>query len=285
MLYDGANITQLRSALASHGLHPNKRLGQNFLCDANVADAIVRQAGELSGRRVIEIGPGAGALTTRLLEKGARVVAVELDAGLCRLLSDRIEDDNFTLIHANALDVPFPDLLIEDNTTLVANLPYYITTPLLMRFLTESSDIGTMILMMQREVAQRLAAPPGGREYGSLSVAVSYYAAVSNRMSVSPSCFFPEPAVSSSVVMLSRRPYPQRPTDESLLFSVVRACFAMRRKTLLNNLAAMPALDKDRALRVLESCGIDKNVRAEQLSIDEFIALSNAVAEVAAGEA
>lgn len=275
MRYDGANITMLKAALSAHGLSPNKRLGQNFLRDANIADAIVRAAGELSSRRVLEIGPGAGALTTRLLAQNAHVTAIELDAGLCRLLSANVDSPRFRLIHGDALKVSIDDMALGEDAVLVANLPYYVTTPLLMRALTEMKAVRRMVLMMQKEVAQRLCAPPGGRDYGSLSVAVAYYAATKVAMNVSPSCFYPAPEVASSVVVLERRE-PPADVDEGLLFDLVRACFAMRRKTLMNNLTAFAPLGREGAAAALSASGLDGGARAEQLPLDSFIKLANA---------
>ncbi len=283
MPYDGANITALRQALQKYGLSPNKRLGQNFLCDANIADAIVGAAGVLEDTPVLEIGPGAGALTTRLLQKAAHVTAIELDAGFCRLLGESIVSPDFTLIHADALKIPFADLSVKEHTVLVANLPYYVTTPLLMRYLTECKQVDRFVLMMQREVAQRLCAPPGGREYGSLSVAVAYYADVKNVLTVSANCFFPAPKVASSVVVLQRRLPPVSPKDEQMLFKVVHACFAMRRKTILNNLLAIPGIDRNGAEGALAKSGIKSSARGETLSLSQFIALSDAIGEVLQG--
>ncbi len=280
MPYDGANITALRKALQAHGLSPNKRLGQNFLCDANIADAIVNAAGDLHNATVLEIGPGAGALTVRLLKKAERVLAIELDAGLCRLLEERIEDVNFTLIHADALKIPLEELNLTEHCVLVANLPYYVTTPLLMRYLLECKQTERFVLMMQKEVAQRLCSPPGGKEYGSLSVAVQYYADVKSALTVSANCFYPAPEVSSAVVVLNRKIPPVIPKDEQMLFRVVQACFAMRRKTIQNNLQAIPGLGKQGAEQALAVSGISGSARGETLSLDEFIALSDAVGDI-----
>ncbi len=280
MRYDGANIVQLKQALGEYGLSPNKKLGQNFLCDANIADAIVNVAGDIDKRTVLEIGPGAGALTVRLLQKAARVIAVELDAGLCRLLNSRIDDPRFTLIHDDALKIPPGDIGLTQPATLVANLPYYATTPLIMRYLTQCPAVDCFVMMMQKEVAQRLCAPPGGRDYGAVSVAVQYYTNAHTALNVAPSCFYPVPGVFSTVVLMDRREPTVKLKDEDRLFRVVRACFAMRRKTLLNNLAAMDGLGREGAKQVLAMGGIDGSVRGETLSLDAFIALADAVGDV-----
>jgi 16S rRNA (adenine1518-N6/adenine1519-N6)-dimethyltransferase len=279
MEYDGANIKQLRSALLEFSLSPNKRLGQNFLCDANIADAIVQAAGDLAGAHVLEIGPGSGALTVRLLQKARHVTAVELDAGLCRLLSDRIQSVDFTLIHADALKIPIDDLNAGEATVLVANLPYYVTTPLIMRYLAECPNISRFVLMMQKEVAARLVAKPNSQNYGSFSVAVQYYALSRQSLSVSANCFFPAPKVSSAVVVLSRRCPPIKPMDETLFFQAVQVCFAMRRKTIRNNLLAIPNLGKEGVEKSLANCRIDGQARGETLSVEQFVELSNAIGE------
>lgn len=278
MGYDGANRAQLRTALEANGLRPNKRLGQNFLCDPNAADAIVRAAGDLHARDVLEIGPGAGALTVRLCQKAQRVSALELDAGLFALLTHELAHcANLTLVHGDALKAPLHTMIQTPDAAVVANLPYYATTAILLRLLHECKCANTFVLMMQKEVAARLCAPPGNKSYGSLSVAVQYYAQAQTVMQVPPSCFFPAPEVDSTVVRLTRRAYPQRPMDETWMFDVVRASFQMRRKTLFNNLCAMPQMDKQGVTHALQKCGIDPAVRGERLNIDAFIALSDAM--------
>lgn len=278
MGYDGANRAQLRAALEANGLRPNKRLGQNFLCDPNAADAIVRAAGDLRARDVLEIGPGAGALTVRLCEQARHVSALELDAGLFALLTRELAHcENLTLVHGDALKAQLHTMIETPDAAVVANLPYYATTAILLRLLHECKCANTFVLMMQKEVAARLCAPPGNKAYGSLSVAVQYYAQAQSVMQVPPNCFFPAPEVDSTVVRLVRRAYPRRPQDEAWMFDVVRASFQMRRKTLYNNLCAMAQMDKQGARQALSDCGIDPSVRGETLDIDAFIALSDAM--------
>lgn len=274
----GANRTQLRAALEENGLRPNKRLGQNFLCDPNAADAIVRAAGDLHARDVLEIGPGAGALTVRLCQCAHHVSALELDAGLFAMLTQKLADyGNLTLVHGDALKAPLHTMINTPDAAVVANLPYYATTAILLRLLHECKCANTFVLMMQKEVAARLCAPPGNKAYGSLSVAVQYYAQTHSVMQVPPNCFFPAPEVDSTVIRLTRRAYPVRPQDETWMFQVVRASFQMRRKTLYNNLCAMPHMDKQGIQQALRTCGIDPSVRGETLDIDAFIALADAM--------
>ncbi|MBQ9988199.1 MAG: ribosomal RNA small subunit methyltransferase A [Clostridia bacterium] len=257
--------------MEAQGLRPNQKLGQNFLVDPNMADAIVAAAGDLSDKQVIEIGPGAGALTVRLLEKAAQVTAVELDAGLFRLLSQHVPQAQ--LIHEDALKIDWSAVIGNRPVAAVANLPYYITTPLLFRLLQETKA-DPLVLMMQKEVVGRLCASPGGKEYGALSVMVQYGAEVETVLTVPPQCFYPVPKVDSAVVRIRRRP-PQTPAgDEAWFETVVHACFKQRRKTLLNNLSAL--LGRDKARDVLAKTGIAENSRAEQLSIAQFVSLTNA---------
>ncbi len=283
MEFDAANRSQLRQLMTENGLRPNKRLGQNFLCDKNAADAIVRAAGDLTGRRVLEIGPGAGALTVRLCKKASHVYALELDAGLYAMLQNHVEAQNLTLIHGDALKADLASLDLGEHAAVVANLPYYATTAILLRLLHELPTVDTFVLMMQKEVAQRLCAPPGGRDYGSLSVAVQYYSQTQTVLQVPPPCFFPAPDVDSTVVRLTRRPYPIQPADEAWMFTLVRASFAMRRKTILNNLSAIPGLDKPAIMQALGQCGIAPGVRGETLCIEQFIALSDATGPLVKG--
>ncbi len=276
--YDGASKEQLKKALSEYGLVPNKRFGQNFLCDKNIADKITGLVSDPE-ITVLEIGAGAGALTARLAQNVKRVVAVEIDSGLFRLLNDKLSHlGNIEIIHADALKFDFGALLGE-RCAVVANLPYYITTPILERLLFELKTAEKLILMMQKEVAQRLCAVPGTKQYGSLTVAVSYHADVEKIMNVPPECFFPKPEVDSAVVRLTRRAHSAKPVSEEWMFKVSRALFGMRRKTILNNIIAM-GIDKTKAIRALEGLGIDPNARGETLAVQQFADLSNRLLEI-----
>lgn len=276
--YDGASKEQLKSALAEYGLVPSKRLGQNFLCDKNVADKITNLLSD-PDVTVLEIGPGAGALTARLAQRYRRVVAVEIDSGLYRLLCDKLSHfDNIEIIHADALKFDF-GALPDEKCAVVANLPYYITTPILERLLFETKSAQEMILMMQKEVAQRLCAVPGTKQYGSLTVAVQYHADVDKIMNVPPECFFPTPEVDSAVIKLTRRAHSAKPVSEEWMFRVSRALFRMRRKTMLNNIIAM-GIDKTKAIQALKDLGLDPNTRGETLTIQQFSDLSDRLLEL-----
>jgi 16S rRNA (adenine1518-N6/adenine1519-N6)-dimethyltransferase len=274
-LYDGAYKVDLLDALDAFGLRANKRLGQNFLCDKTAADAIVQAAGALEGKHVLEIGPGAGALTGRLCGAAKSVCAIELDKGLYRLLCSRMAYENLELVHADAMKIDFAMLPCTPDCV-VANLPYYITTALINRFLQELPKTGSMTLMMQREVAERLSAAPGSKAYGSLSVAVQYQCETEIVLGIPPECFYPSPEVSSSLVRFVRRVYPRQPGDETHMFRLVRKGFAMRRKTLQNNLAAA-GYAKAEVADALERLGLDARVRAEALGVGDFVQLSDAL--------
>ena len=278
--YDGANRAQLRQALEEFGLSPNKGLGQNFLCDKQACDAIVQAAGDLSQINVLEIGPGPGALTVRLVQKAKHVTALELDAGMCRLLEKRVQNEKLTLIHGDALKVDLQAVLPDGPVAVVANLPYYVTTPILMRLLLELPQAQTMVLMMQKEVAQRLAAEPSNKIYGSLSIAVQFLAEVEPVLKVSPDCFFPQPDVDSTVIRLNRRTYARQPQDQELFYEVVRCAFAMRRKTLCNNLAKLRGIGREKAQEAILRAGLKPTARGEQLSLDDYILLADAVKEI-----
>ncbi|MGI6161411.1 MAG: 16S rRNA (adenine(1518)-N(6)/adenine(1519)-N(6))-dimethyltransferase RsmA [Christensenellales bacterium] len=275
-----SSAKDLSRLLKEFSVSPLKRFGQNFLIDENILNNIA-DAAHLSGDdSVLEIGPGAGALTLALCKRAGRVVAVEIDKGLIPLLGRTLADcDNAEIIEGDILD---PNVLGKAASILgggfkvVANLPYYITTPVLMALLESGYDISAMVLMVQREVADRLCAAPGTKEYGVLSVAARYYADAETVIRVPASCFYPRPDVDSAVVRLVTRSLPEKPKDTPLFFSVVRAAFAMRRKTLINNLVAkFSNIGRDNLIKLLIASEIDPKRRGETLSIDEFISLSN----------
>jgi len=282
MTYDPALRSALAAALDEFDLAPNKNLGQNFLCDKNACDAIVSAAAgeDASSCRAVEIGPGAGAITVRLCQRFASVAAVEIDDGMCRLLRDRLSDrTNFELYHEDALKADLAAIAGDGPVTVVGNLPYYITTPLLFRVL-ELPNAHRMVLMMQKEVADRIAAQ-SGKNYSPLSVAINYAASVKSLRELPPECFWPRPTVDSTILVLTRRPYGITAHDEKHFSRMVRDSFAMRRKTIWNNLSAR--YDKELTAAALECAGIDRSARAEQISIDRFVELSNAYIELVRG--
>lgn len=259
------------------GIHMAKKLGQNFLIDGNVVDGIVAAAQVKAGDTVLEVGPGIGTLTQGLAEAGAEVTAVELDRRLLDVLAKTLEGyDNVKVIHGDILKIDISREINKEKYKLVANLPYYITTPIIMKFLEERLPVELLVTMVQKEVAQRMVAKPGGKDYGALSVAVQYYTEPEIMFIVPPKAFIPSPAVESAVIRCTVRTVPPvQVASEKMFFRVVKAAFAQRRKTLANGLKAN-GLDKAAVEKVLAQAGIDGTRRGEQLSLDEFAAIANA---------
>jgi len=253
---------------------PRRSLGQHFLIDKNIVHKIVRLAELQPGETVLEIGPGRGILTEALLDSSGLVVAVELDAALCAHLRATLgRRSNFRLVEGDALtfdyaQVPSPFLV-------VANLPYYVSTPLLFRLLEDRRRIDRLVLMLQEEVVARLAAAPGGKDYGALSIAAQFYCEVRQAFRVPPTCFRPKPQVGSAVVVLTPLPKPRvSVADEAFFFRIVRAGFAHRRKALPNSLRD-EGFEGAPTAAALKQAGIDPRRRAETLSIEEFAALTD----------
>ncbi|MCE5323295.1 16S rRNA (adenine(1518)-N(6)/adenine(1519)-N(6))-dimethyltransferase RsmA [bacterium] len=270
---------QVRKLLADHGLRPKKRLGQNFLIDRNVLERIVAASGAREGVNVLEIGPGLGVLTKELADTGARVVCVEADKALIPILEDTLVGSAVEIINQDFLKVNLSEFIGKrggGKWTVVGNLPYYITSPIITMLLDSKEIISSIVLMVQREVARRLQAAPGTDDYGSLSVFVQYHCEIESVMKVSKNVFYPVPDVDSEVVKLTMREKPAVAVcDEALFFRIVRAAFGKRRKTLLNALGSSAELgwDKEKAHLILAQAEIDENRRGETLSLDEFAAL------------
>ncbi len=257
-----------------------KGLGQNFLIDESMIDRIVEGAGLAPGDQVLEIGPGMGVLTDAMAEVADRVVAVEIDDRLIPILADTLSHrDNVEVVHGDVLALDLAAVLEAHFTKppkVVANLPYYITTPIIMRFLEEGLDVTDLIVMVQKEVADRIIASPGNKTYGALSVAVQYYAEAEKLFRVPRSVFMPQPGVDSMVIRLRIRQ--ERAVDvisRKAFFRVVKAAFGQRRKTLLNALSAGLELEKSALDEVFTAVAIDSRRRAETLSMDDFAALTN----------
>jgi 16S rRNA (adenine1518-N6/adenine1519-N6)-dimethyltransferase len=255
--------------LERHGLAPRRALGQNFVVDPNTVRRIARLAGVGHGDHVVEIGAGLGALTRALLETGARVTAIEIDAGLVEVLRDTVPDA--TVIHADARRVDWAAMLGGEPGVLVANLPYNIATPLVADLLDGVPLLERMLVMVQLEVAERLVASPRTKAYGAVSVKVAYWARARLAGTVPPTVFLPRPAVDSGLVAIERRPSPAVDGPPDALFDLVRAGFAQRRKTLRRSLAgrAEPA--------DFEAAGVDSGARAEELDVEAWGRLTAAV--------
>lgn len=258
----------------------SKSLGQNFLIDQNILNKIVDSAELTENSTAIEIGPGIGVLTQEMAKRCRRVIAVEIDDTLIPILNDTLANyDNIKIVHEDALKVDFNKLIQEEkleDVKLVANLPYYVTTPILTKLLMDKIPLKSIIVMIQKEVADRIVAKPGTKEYGSLSILVQYYCDVHKVCKVSRNCFMPPPKVESSVIKMDIRPPKYDTKDENLFFNVVRHAFNMRRKTLSNALKPI-GLSEEMLKEAFENANIDDNRRGETLSIEEFVKLSNAI--------
>lgn len=260
-----------------------KRFGQNFLIDAHVLDKIIQAAGITGEDCVLEIGPGIGTMTQYLAEHAGRVVAVEIDAGLLPILDETLEGySNVTVIHNDILKMDMNALVDEYNggkpVKVVANLPYYITTPIIMGLFESSVPIDNITVMVQKEVADRMQVGPGSKDYGALSLAVQYYASPYIVANVPPNCFIPRPGVGSAVIRLTRYREPPVQVDEpGFMFRLVRASFNQRRKTLQNGLNNSPEIpcSKEMIAAGIESLGVPSSVRGEALSLEQFAQLSN----------
>lgn len=271
--------------LRRHGLRPVKRHGQNFLVDANTLAKIADSGGIVPGDSVLEIGGGLGVLTTALAERvgeTGRVVTVELDRSLIPVLGETVGSiTQVTVVNADALSLDLPVLVREHfagaSIRVVANIPYNITSPLIANLLTHKSLFSAIVLLVQREVAERLTGKPGTADWGAFSVFAQYHAEIEIVGFVPPTVFFPPPEVTSAIIRLTPRTSPPvEVADEALFFAVVRAAFGQRRKTLLNALSNDPALGwtKDQAHAALTAAGIDPNRRGETLTLEDFARLA-----------
>lgn len=281
-----ANKKVTRYILQRFGIHMSKRLGQNFLIDANIVQGIVDAANVQENDRVLEIGPGIGTLTQALAETGAEVTCVELDKRLPEVLAHTLDAyDNVRVIQGDILKVNIPEIMGDKPFKVVANLPYYITTPIIMALLEKHLPITDIVVMVQKEVAERMAAQPGGKTYGALSVAVQYYTVPEIALYVPPRSFMPPPEVDSVVVSCKVRQIPAvELIDEKMFFRVVKAAFGQRRKTLNNALKSM-GVDKNIIADVLDKAGIEATRRGETLTMEEFGAIANILAQMAKQEA
>ncbi|WP_289088083.1 16S rRNA (adenine(1518)-N(6)/adenine(1519)-N(6))-dimethyltransferase RsmA [uncultured Veillonella sp.] len=259
------------------GIHMSKKLGQNFLIRRSVVDEIVVAAELTAGEPVLEIGPGIGTLTQGLAQSGAAVTAVELDRRLLEVLDTTLAQyDNVRIIHGDVLKVNIPEIMNHKPFKVVANLPYYITTPIIMSLLEMKLPIERLVVMVQREVAERMVAQPGTKAYGALSVAVQYYTEPSIVMDVPPRAFMPAPEVTSAVICCRLREKPPvEVADEKLFFRVVKAAFAQRRKTFSNTMKTT-GLDKETIASVLAKANIDGARRGETFSLQELADVANA---------
>lgn len=287
MLKDIATPTRTKEILKKYGFSFKKSLGQNFLIDTNILHNIVDFSELDAESGVIEIGPGIGALTEQLAKRAKKVVAFEIDQRLLPILEDTLSPyNNVKIIHQDILKADVKDVLETEfgevkDVMVVANLPYYVTTPILMKLLEERLPLRGIVVMLQKEVADRMSASPNSKAYGSLSIAVQYYTEARTVITVPKTVFVPQPNVDSAVIRLIRRNEPAVSVlDEDFFFTVVRGSFALRRKTILNNLSHnLPQswFSKEVIIQALQEVNIAPARRGESLSIEEFGQLSNAL--------
>lgn len=270
--------------LKKYNISANKNLGQNFLIDDEVINTIVDSANVGSEDLIIEIGPGLGTLTARLLERAGKVIAIELDKRMVSILNDRFSlYTNFELINDDVLKVNLKEIINNKENNLkhvkiVANLPYYITTPIIMKLLEDRLDIESITVMVQKEVAERLTAKPGDKLSGAITYSVNYYCEAVKVVVVPNSSFIPEPEVQSEVIKLNlRNKPPVNVCNEELFFKFIKASFMQRRKTLVNGISNSGLMDKDEITDLLKNVGLDTKVRGESLSMQDFANIVNAV--------
>lgn len=269
------------AVLQKYDFHFNKKFGQNFLIDTGVLDRIIEAAQVTKEDCVLEIGPGIGTMTQYLAERAGEVIAVEIDRTLIPILQETLaEYDNVTILNEDILKVDINAIVQERNggkpIKVVANLPYYITTPIIMGLFESHVPLKSITIMVQKEVAERMQVGPGTKDYGALSLAVQYYAKPEIVANVPPNCFIPRPNVGSAVIRLTR--YEEPPVqvrDEAFLFALIRASFNQRRKTLVNGLSNAPGLGvtREQVTRVLEKIGLPAAIRGEALTLEQFAIL------------
>lgn len=286
-MYNLSDIGTVRSILEKHGFTFSKALGQNFLINPAVCPEMAEEAVTSENDGVIEIGAGVGVLTAELCKRAKKVVSIELDKRLLPVLDETLaEFDNFEVVNEDILKVDLHKLIKEnfsdcENVSVCANLPYYITSPVIMKLLEDKLPIKQIIVMVQREAADRLTAPVGSREAGAITVAVNYYAEAEKLFNVSKGSFVPSPKVDSAVIRLAIYDKPPIETkDEELFFRTVKAMFMQRRKTALNSVSAGLGIPKDTVVKALEMTGLDASVRAEKLTLSQLCEFTNNLKEV-----
>lgn len=268
--------------MKKYNISANKDLGQNFLVDDSVIENIIEVSEIKSEDFVIEIGPGLGTLTSKLVEKAGKVIAIELDKKMIEILNDRFSlYENFKVINEDVLKVDLNNLIKNENdknytVKIVANLPYYITTPIIMKLLEEKLNINSITVMIQKEVADRLTEIPGGKNTGAITYCVYYYANAQEMMTVPNTSFIPAPKVNSEVIKLDiRKEAPVHLKNEEIFFKVIKASFMQRRKTLLNGLANAGIASKEKIKTILQQLELNENTRGEQLTIEQFAEIAN----------
>ncbi len=277
-LYQPSTIKELRDRF---GFRFSKSLGQNFLTDKNIIDSIIEGSGVTGDDLAIEIGPGIGVITRELAQIARKVIAIEIDTDLLPILQVTLGDlDNVEVVNEDVLKTDLKELIAREEFTgkvrVIGNLPYYITTPIIMKLLQDAPGLDTITVMMQKEVADRLKAAPGSKDCGAISLMVQYYSEITEVVKVPKTVFVPQPKVDSMVLRLDVRKEPAVPVkDPEFMFKVIKAGFGQRRKTLLNALSVLEGYTKDDIRKALEDCGIDPTRRGETLDIAEYASLSD----------
>ena len=282
-------LDETRYLMKKYKIKANKSLGQNFLINSEVVENIVNSSEITAEDMIIEIGPGLGTLTKYLLEKAGKVLCIELDSKMIKILRDRFSVyDNFEVINSDVLKLNLNDIISENkkqgkikNVKVVANLPYYITTPIIMKLLEEKLDIKSITVMIQKEVADRLIETPGGKNTGAITYTVYYYCDSKKIMEVPNSSFIPEPEVTSEVIKMNLRDNPiVEINNPKIMFMIIKSAFMQRRKTLLNALTNTKVfISKEEGLEILKKLNLSENVRAEELSIQNFADIARIITE------
>ncbi len=283
---DLCNLSVIKNLMSEAGITFRKEFGQNFLNNRLIPEDIADSCADTADRLVIEIGPGIGCLTQELAARYSRVVAIEIDKGLIPILNKTLSEfDNVSVINADVMEVDLSALVAEYSegkpVSVCANLPYYITTPILMRLLESGVKFDTITVMVQKEVAARLSAAPGSSDYGSITASIGYYGTVRRLFKVPAGCFVPAPKVDSAVVRIDLYKEPKfTPKDVSLFHGLIKAAFEMRRKTLVNALSAkFPHFSKEQITAAITGIGHPEAVRGERLSTEDFVKLSDILAQ------
>lgn len=280
-------LEETKNIMKKYNIRANKSLGQNFLINSEVVENIINSSNITQEDMIIEIGPGLGVLTKKLLEKAGKVLCIELDPKMVKILKDRfLLYDNFELINEDVLKVDLNKIISENkenkkikNVKVVANLPYYITTPIIMKLLEDKLDIKSITVMIQKEVADRLIETPGGKNTGAITYTVYYYCESEKIMEVPNSSFIPEPEVTSEVIKMNLRDKPVVEIENSkIMFMIIKSAFMQRRKTLLNALVNTKVfINKEEGIQILKKLNLDENIRAEKLSIQDFANIANII--------
>lgn len=268
----------IKRIIINEQIKAKKQYGQNFLINKNILTKIV-DCSNIENKNVIEVGPGLGSLTEYLLQKAKKVVCYEIDSDMVKILNSNFNNTNLTILQSDFLKVDLKqdinDYFDNEEVTLVANLPYYITTAILTKVLEEGKKVGKIVVMVQKEVAKRLAGKPSTKDYNSLSVLIQYYMEAHILFNVSPKSFIPEPAVDSSVILLERKKQTLPLTSEAFFLKFNRAIFVQRRKTIYNNLKSSFGYNKEMIESILIKHNLSLNVRAEELTVEQIVSLSN----------